>query len=90
MLQTTLSEFHFAYRVYSARALAQIPFTLNTNDFHFDTEIIVQLVRAGLRIVERPIPTHYGDEVCRVNGVKYACNVTRAVLKAKAQELSLF
>jgi 2-polyprenyl-3-methyl-5-hydroxy-6-metoxy-1,4-benzoquinol methylase len=28
-----------------------------------------------LRIVERPIPTYYGDEICRVNGLKYAWNV---------------
>jgi len=90
MLRTTFTEFHSGYRVYSVGALKQIPFTLNTNDFHFDTEIIIQFVRAGLRIVELPIPTYYGDEICRVNGIKYAWNVARTVLKAKAQELGLF
>ncbi len=40
MLKTELSEFHSGYRLYSTRALAQIPFEKNTNDFHFDTEII--------------------------------------------------
>ena len=44
---------------------------------------------AGLRIVERPIPTYYGDEICHVNGMKYAWNVAKAVLKARAQELGL-
>src|SRR5215813_1745939 len=90
LLQTAFTEFHSGYRVYSVRALKQIPFTLNTNHFHFDTEIIIQIVLAGQRIVELPIPTYYGDEICRVNGIKYAWNVTRAVLKAKAQELGLF
>ncbi len=90
MLETAFTEFHSGYRVYSVRALAQIPFALNTNDFHFDTEIIIQFVVAGLRITERPIPTYYGDEICRVNGIKYAANVARAVLKAKAQDLGLF
>jgi 2-polyprenyl-3-methyl-5-hydroxy-6-metoxy-1,4-benzoquinol methylase len=90
MLRTSFTEFHSGYRVYSVAALKQVPFDLNTHDFHFDTEIIVQFVRAGLRIVERPIPTYYGDEICRVNGLKYAWNVARTVVKARAQELGLF
>ena len=51
MLGTQLSEFHSGYRLYSTDALAQIPFEKNTNDFHFDTEIIIQFVLKKLRIV---------------------------------------
>ncbi len=47
MLGTTLSEFHSGYRLYSVAALSEIPFALNTNDFHFDTEIIIQFLLAG-------------------------------------------
>jgi glycosyltransferase involved in cell wall biosynthesis/SAM-dependent methyltransferase len=90
MLGSSLSEFHSGYRVYAVRALRQLPFALNTNDFHFDTEIIVQLMLAGLRIKELPIPTYYGDEICRVNGMKYAWDVTKAVLVARSQQLGLF
>ena len=90
MIRTTLSEFHSGYRIYSTEALKKIPFQLNTNDFHFDTEIIVQLVIAKLRIKEIPIPTYYGDELCRVNGMKYAWNCAKAVTKARIQELGLF
>ena len=48
------------------RAAPASRFELNSNDFHFDTEIIIQLLNAGARIVELPIPTYYGDEICRV------------------------
>lgn len=89
MLRTTLTEFHSGYRIYSIATLKKIPFAQNTNDFHFDTEIIIQLVLAGQRIVERPIPTYYGDEICHVNGMKYAFDVVMAVLKARAQHLGL-
>jgi glycosyltransferase involved in cell wall biosynthesis len=89
VLGTRLSEFHSGYRVYSVDALKRVPFALNTNDFHFDTEIIVQFVFAGLRIEERPIPTFYGDEISHVNGLKYAWNVVKAVLVARAQGLGL-
>ena len=44
LLGTHFSEFHSGYRLYSTDALRQIPFERNSNDFHFDTEIIIQLV----------------------------------------------
>ena len=57
VLRSHLSEFHSGYRLYSVGALVRIPFDRNSNDFHFDTEIIIQLLRARLRIKELPIPT---------------------------------
>jgi hypothetical protein len=90
MLGASLSEFHSGYRVYSVAALRKVPFPLNTNDFHFDTEIIIQFMLGGMRIKELPIPTYYGDEICRVNGVKYAWDVTKAVMVARSQQLGLF
>jgi glycosyltransferase involved in cell wall biosynthesis len=89
VLRARLSEFHSGYRVYSVDALRRIPFRLNTNDFHFDTEIIIQLLKAELRVAEVPIPTYYGDEVCHVNGMKYAWNVIGTTLRARIQDLSL-
>ncbi len=90
MLGTDLTEFHSGYRIYSVAALKKLPFDRNTNDFHFDTEIIIQLVIARLRIVELPIPTYYGDEICHVNGLKYAFDVAKAALKARIQRMGVF
>ena len=42
-----------------------------------------------MRIVELPIPTFYGDEICRVNGVKYALDCCRAVVRAKLHSKNL-
>jgi glycosyltransferase involved in cell wall biosynthesis len=89
LLRTHLSEFHSGYRIYSVKALAGIPFQLNANDFHFDTEIIIQLVNAGRRIVELPIPTYYGREICRVNGIGYAKNVILASLRNVAHKAGI-
>jgi glycosyltransferase involved in cell wall biosynthesis len=89
MLGMSLTEFHSGYRLYSCHALKQIPFHKNTHDFHFDTQIIIQLKAAGLRIVERPIPTYYGDEICHVNGMKYAKDVVLSVLQYELHELGL-
>lgn len=81
LLRTQLSEFHSGYRVYRVSALAGIHYRLNANDFHFDTEIILQLLNSSWQIVERPIPTYYGDEISRVNGLAYAFNVVKVTLQ---------
>ncbi|BCL59531.1 hypothetical protein DGMP_02240 [Desulfomarina profundi] len=90
MLGSDLSEFHSGYRLYSIEALKTIPFSLNSNDFHFDTEIIIQLIFARQRIMELPIPTFYGDEICHVNGIKYAWDVVKATFLAKVQPFHIF
>jgi glycosyltransferase involved in cell wall biosynthesis len=90
LLHANLSEFHSGYRVYSVAALRAIPFGRNSNDFTFDTEIIIQLLIACRPIAELPIPPYHGGEIRRVNGIKYAANVLMAALKARLQEASLF
>src|SRR5438045_2211847 len=47
-LEMNLSEFHSGYRVYSVEALKRLPFEANSDDFPFDTQIIIQLKAAGL------------------------------------------
>lgn len=84
-----LSEWHSGYRAYSVAALRDIPFDQNSDGFDFDTQIILQLHEAGKRIVEVPIPTYYGDEICYVNGMRYARDVTRAVLRYRAHKMGL-
>lgn len=53
----------------------------NSDGFDFDTQIIAQLLGVGARIVEIPIPTYYGDEICYVNGFRYAWDVVRDVVE---------
>jgi glycosyltransferase involved in cell wall biosynthesis len=78
-LGLNLTEFHSGYRAYNVHALAQIKLDKLTDDFHFDTEIIIKLHHQNFRICEVPIPTFYGNEICRVNGLKYAKAILRAV-----------
>jgi glycosyltransferase involved in cell wall biosynthesis len=89
LLGTRLTEFHSGYRVYSVAALRRIAYRLNANGFHFDTEIILQLLNARQRIVELPIPTYYGTEISRVNGLRYAYDVLLATLHNVAHRSGL-
>jgi len=82
-LDMNLTEFHSGYRAYSLAALQQIDFSKMTDDFHFDTEIIIKLNHQDFRIKEVPIPTYYGNEICYVNGLKYAKDVFKSVFRYK-------
>jgi 2-polyprenyl-3-methyl-5-hydroxy-6-metoxy-1,4-benzoquinol methylase len=82
-----LSEWHSGYRSYSVAALKEIPFERNSDGFDFDTQIILQLHESGKRVEEIPIPTYYGDEICYVNGIRYARDVTRQVLQYRMHKM---
>jgi len=84
-----LSEWHSGYRLYSVAALKRLPFRRNSNEYHFDTQIIIQLHAAGMRIVEIPIPTFYGDEISYVNGFRYARDIALAVGRWELHQLGL-
>jgi 2-polyprenyl-3-methyl-5-hydroxy-6-metoxy-1,4-benzoquinol methylase len=87
LLGSNLTEFHSGYRAYNVHALAEIPFQHNTDDFDFDTQIIFQLVDRGRKIIELPIPTYYGDEICYVNGMKYARDVASDALQYRFSKM---
>ena len=89
VLGSSLAEFHTGYKAYTTASLRRIPFELNSNVFHFDTEIIIQFLRSRARITEVPIPTHYGNEICRVDGIRYAMDVVNASTVALLQDYGL-
>jgi glycosyltransferase involved in cell wall biosynthesis len=89
VLRSSLAEFHTGYKAYTTASLRRIPFELNSNVFHFDTEIIIQFLRSRARITEVAIPTHYGNEICRVDGLRYALDVVNASTVALLQDYGL-
>lgn len=69
-LNTNLSEFHTGFRAYSCDLLKKIPMDKLSDGYHFDTEIIVEMVKLKARIKEIPIPTHYGPESHKISPIK--------------------
>lgn len=89
LLGTRISEFHTGLRAYSVAALAKIPFNRNDDGFVFDTEILIQMIDNKVAIKDISIPTHYGNEICYVNGIQYAAEVVGATLLSRLQRLKL-
>jgi glycosyltransferase involved in cell wall biosynthesis len=57
-----LSEYHTGYRAYRREVLEVVNFTMNSDTFVFDQEIVAQIVEAKFRIHEVPVPTRYFPE----------------------------
>src|SRR2546426_2416322 len=79
-----LSEYHSGFRAYSCEALQQVPFEQCSDQYHFDTQILIQFKEKGLRIREVPIPTHYGAESQQMGfgtGVRYGLGILVSLLE---------
>ena len=81
LAKVSLTEWHSGYRAYSVAALRKVNFLKNSRYFDFDSQIILQMIGARQRIVEIEIPTFYGDEISRVNGIKYGIKILIHTLK---------
>ena len=90
LLNSNISEFHTGYRAYSVDALKLLPFHLNSNYYHFDTEIIIQLLFSKLNIKEVPIHTIYGIQKSYLNVIKYGLNILKTTFTAKLQKFGIF
>ena len=77
VLRTKLTEFHSGFRAYNVHTLAELPLHEDSDGYHFDSEIIMQLAIAKKSIGEITIPTYYGDEKCHVPGVRYGLSILR-------------
>ena len=68
-LGLNLSEYHTGYRAYNRRVLEDITFSLNSDKFVFDQEMLVQATHLGFRIKEVPVPTKYFPEASNASFV---------------------
>jgi GT2 family glycosyltransferase len=67
VLGLRLSEYHTGYRAYSRRFLEAIPFLENSNDFVFDTQVLIQAATFGFKIGEVPAIGKYHEDASSVS-----------------------
>ena len=61
-LGSRFTDMHSGLRAYTARCLTSLPFGSYSDGFVFDTQLLVDAVTTGQRVVEVPIPTRYTAE----------------------------
>ena len=84
MIGQKLSEYHTGYRAFSKELLNGIRLDLNSDDFVFDNEMLVQAHVAEYKIGEISVPTKYFDEASSISfkrSVKYGFGVLRCSLE---------
>jgi glycosyltransferase involved in cell wall biosynthesis len=88
LIGAKLSEFHTGYRAYSREVLENVPFHLNSDDFVFDNELLIQAIYFGFRIGEVSCPTKYFPEASSIDfktSIIYGLGVLKTALKFRAQ-----
>ncbi|NCP71933.1 glycosyltransferase family 2 protein [archaeon] len=83
-LNTSLSEFHTGYRSYSKKLLTSIPLDKNSDNFVFDTQIIIQTVIKKYKIKEVPVETRYFPEASSIKlkaSLVYGLSIIKEISK---------
>jgi hypothetical protein len=62
MLGSRFTELHSGLRAYTRRCLLSLPFLRYADDFLFDSQLLIDALTSGQRVVEVPIPTRYTKE----------------------------
>jgi len=83
MLGAYLTEYHSGFRAYSRRLLETVRLDANSDNFIFDTEIIVQALANRFKIEEVPIRTRYFEEASSIKlwpSIVYGLSIIRVML----------
>ncbi len=83
-LGVKLSEYHTGFRAFTREVLETLPLEENSDDFVFDSEMLVQAVFFGFRLGELSCPTRYFKEASSINfkrSVKYGFGVLGSIVK---------
>lgn len=62
-----LSEWHTGFRAFTRKVLETIPWENNSDDFVFDSQMLVQCVALGFRLGEIPVPVRYHETSSSIN-----------------------
>jgi len=87
-----LTEYHSGFRAYHSKILRTIPFKSFSDDFVFDTEIIIQLKIHKFKIREIPITTRYFKDASMIGfkeSLQYGLNILEALFSYFLSKIKL-
>ena len=74
------------------KVLKKIPYTQNSDNWIFDSEIIFQILNASFKIKEVPIPTTYSGPISSISffaGVVYGLSIFWLIIKFKLHQWNI-
>jgi glycosyltransferase involved in cell wall biosynthesis len=91
-LGQNMGEFHSGFRAYRREVLERLPFERFSDDFVFDSQLLVSAVDAGFRLGEIPVPVRYMPEASSIGferSVRYGLGTLAAVGQFMLKRLGL-
>ena len=92
VLDLNLGECHSGLRAYSRRVLTTIPFSANSDDFVFDSQVIAQCAYFGFNLGDVPVPCRYMPETSQINfrrSMTYGLGTVWTLVRYVGQKLRL-
>ena len=92
VLGLSLSEYHTGYRAYSRRFLETVPFAENSDDFVFDTQVLVQAAAFGFQVFEIAAVGRYFADASSIGlrtSVVYGLKTLMALVRFAAHRAGL-
>ncbi|HYT78684.1 MAG TPA: bifunctional glycosyltransferase/class I SAM-dependent methyltransferase [Actinomycetota bacterium] len=82
LLGSRFTEMHSGLRAYTRQCLLSLPFLRYSDDFVFDSQLLVDAITSGQRVVEVPILTRYTKESSSIGILRSLRYVTLSQLHA--------
>ena len=92
LLGAKLSEYHTGYRAFSRNLLEKLPFEINSDDFVFDNQMLVQIIWHDYTVAEISCPTKYFTEASSINlsqSIKYGLECLLTAMKFRLAKMKL-
>ena len=93
LVGSKLSEFHTGYRAFSRELLEQLPMEVNSDDFVFDNQMLVQIIWFGHTVAEVSCPTKYFKGASSINfwrSIKYGFQCLWTGLTFRISKIGLY
>jgi glycosyltransferase involved in cell wall biosynthesis len=90
LLKFRLTEFHSGYLAYRVSALQAIPFQYNSDSYDFDSDILIQLLDTGKRIVEISIPALCNNKIPQGSRLKFTWKTISSCFLSRLNRLGLY
>ncbi len=92
LLGAKLSEYHTGYRAFSRDLLERLSLEVNSDDFVFDNQMLVQIIWLGYTIAEVSCPTKYFPEASSINlfrSIKYGFGCLLTALNFRLAKMKI-
>jgi 2-polyprenyl-3-methyl-5-hydroxy-6-metoxy-1,4-benzoquinol methylase len=89
LLGLRLEDYHSGYRVYAMQAIARIPYQLDSEDYRFDMQMVIQCRALGVPVTEVPVTPIWREYPTSFIGLVEVLRACRCAIEYRLHQLHL-